>query len=363
MDYLTEFRDGELLKRMGEKLSSMRIQRPLKLMEVCGTHTMAIRRFGLHRLLPEGVSLVSGPGCPVCVTENAYIDRAIAYAKEGKIITTFGDMVRVPGSYNSLEKVRAEGGDVYVVYSPYDALDIAEKHPDRDVIFLAVGFETTVPGIASTMKHALERGLENFFVLCGNKVIPPALHALVADETLAIDGFILPGHVSTIIGVKPYEFLALEFGVPCVISGFEPVDIVSSVIKLVETLESGTPKIVNNYTRVVRYEGNPVALKLMEEVFEEASAVWRGIGEIPGSGLTPREIYRRMDAGENLPVSVPPPKEHPGCRCGDVLKGVIIPPECPLFGKACTPQAPVGPCMVSSEGSCSAYYKYGGEAL
>ena len=357
MELVREFRDSSRVNILKEKLEGFAFKNKVKIMEVCGTHTMQIHRFGIHQMLPENVKLISGPGCPVCVTENSYIDHAIELARAGFTITTFGDMIRVPGSYSSLEKVRAEGGDVHVVYSPMDSLELAQRS-GKEVIFLAIGFETTAPTIGATVQKAKELELENFSILAGNKLVPPALKVLVEDRNLGVNGFLLPGHVSVIIGMRPYEFIT-EYGVPGVISGFEPVDIISSIVLLLEMIEKGEARIINNYKRAVRDGGNPTAQRIIQEVFEPVDSEWRGLGWMEGSGLGLREEYSEFDAEKRFQVDVPPPREHPGCRCGDVLKGIINPPECPLFGKVCTPENPVGPCMVSSEGSCSAWYKYG----
>jgi len=357
VEFVNQFRDAEIVKKLRKRLDEFHFTEEVKIMEVCGTHTMQIHRFGIHQMLPENVKLISGPGCPVCVTPNSYIDFAIELAKKGVMITTFGDMIRVPGSRSSLERARAEGANVRVVYSPMDALELAGKG-EEEVVFLAIGFETTAPTIAATVKKAKDEGIKNFSVLSGGKLVPPALVALSQDPELKISGFLLPGHVSVIIGKKAYLFLK-DYRKPGVISGFEPVDILHSIIALLEMIEREEPDIINNYKRAVRDQGNLVAQRVMEEVFEPADSEWRGIGEIPASGLVLSEPYRDMEAMNRFSVEIPPPEEHPGCRCGDVLKGVLNPPECPLFGKVCTPENPIGPCMVSSEGSCSAWYKYG----
>lgn len=357
MEFLSEFRDSARVKILKQRLSQFKFREEVKIMEVCGTHTMQIHRFGIHQMLPENVKLISGPGCPVCVTPNSYIDTAIELAKKGITIATFGDMVRVPGSRSSLEKIRAEGGKVRVVYSPMDALELA-RESGEDVVFLAIGFETTAPTIAATIKKAREERKKNFFVLSGGKLVPPALVALSVDPQLKISGFLLPGHVSVIIGRQEYLFLK-NYGKAGVISGFEPVDILYSLILLLEMIEKGEAEILNNYKRAVRDEGNIYARSIMNEVFKPVDSEWRGIGNIPASGISLTESYREFEAMERFSVEVSPSREHPGCRCGDVLKGILNPPECPLFGNVCTPENPIGPCMVSSEGSCSAWYKYG----
>jgi len=325
-------------------------------MEVCGTHTVSIHRFGIQKLLPENVKLVSGPGCPVCVTPDSYIDEAVFLARQGYKIVTFGDMIRVPGSQSSLEKERAQGHDIKIIYSPLDALKTAEN-TNKDVVFLAVGFETTIPGIAVTTMQAKQKGIRNFFLLTANRIVPPALTALVRDDS-RLNGFILPGHVSTVLGKTGYKFLE-ELRIPGVIAGFEPVDIISSIVLLLNLIREKRVEIVNNYKRVVRDDGNPKSRALIDSVFEETDAEWRGIGEIAQSGLTLKKEYKNFDIRKKLEIKVPESKGNSGCRCGDVLRGWIDPPECGLFGKTCTPDTPIGPCMVSSEGSCSAWYKYG----
>ena len=356
-DFLKDFRSAELLNELRERLRGMKFKKEIKIMEVCGTHTMQIHRFGIHQMLPEGVKLISGPGCPVCVTPNEYIDFAVELARAGYTVATFGDMIRVPGSYSSLEKVRAEGGDVRVVYSPMDAYEMA-KEGGKLVVFLAIGFETTAPSIAATLLRAEAEGVKNFYVLPGGKLVPPALRALSADPELRISGYLLPGHVSVILGRKDYLFLK-ELGIPGVISGFEPVDILQSIILLLGLIKEEKAEVVNNYPRAVREEGNPRAKGMMWEVFREGDSRWRGLDLIPKSGLFLREKYMGRDGFKVFDISPPEPRENPACRCGDVLKGLINPPECPLFRKVCTPENPIGPCMVSSEGSCSAWYKFG----
>jgi len=329
------------------------------LMEVCGTHTMAIARSGLKALAPEGARLVSGPGCPVCVTPAEVIDLGIALAGEPDVVLcTFGDMVRVPGSAGSLDEARARGADVRVVYSPRDCLEIAKEFKDRRVVFFAVGFETTQPGIAATVVEARESGVDNFFILPAMKLIPPALRALLQDKETRIDGFILPGHVSVVLGVEPYQFLADEFGRSGVIAGFEGEAILRAVDRLIELIAGGRPAVQNAYAGVVRPDGNARARELIAKVFEPADASWRGLGVIPASGLSLRPEYESFDASRfdvELPRSEPTDS---GCRCGEVLKGMIEPAECALFGKACLPDRPVGPCMVSAEGACQAHYRY-----
>jgi len=327
-------------------------------MEVCGTHTMAIHSAGLKSLFPESIRLVSGPGCPVCVTEKRFIDEALETARRyDACLVTFGDLVRVPGSSGSLGTFRAEGGLVRVVYSPLDSLAIAAEFAPRPTVFLGVGFETTIPTVAATVKTALAKDVRNFYVLRAFKTIHPPLRALASQPDL--HGFLLPGHVSAIIGSDSYRYLVDDFAKPGVVAGFDPLDILLAVRDLVRLTASGNADIINDYKRVVRNNGNPAARGLIDEVFEPADATWRGLGIIPGSGLAFREPYARFDASIHLPVDVPPAQDDPRCQCAAILTGSRTPDRCGLFGKECTPEEPVGPCMVSSEGTCAAYYKYG----
>ena len=336
-----------------------KIGRPVRLMEVCGTHTVAIFRHGIRNLLPEGVVLLSGPGCPVCVTSIRDVDTAIAIAKsDGVVMTTFGDMMRVPGSGKSLFNAKAEGADVRIVYSPLDALKIAEEEKNKRVVFFATGFETTSPSVAGTIKEAERKGIGNFYIYSVHKTVPPALKALLESGEVRVDGFILPGHVSTVVGSGPYEFIAAGHKKPSVITGFDAADILSGIRMILVQLAAGIAEVEIQYTRVVRPEGNPKALSIMDECFEAEDAEWRGIGTIPLSGLKLREAFRHRDIGSILRPEVRSQNEQTACSCGEVLKGIKMPTDCRLFGKACTPDRPVGPCMVSSEGSCAAYYKY-----
>jgi hydrogenase expression/formation protein HypD len=339
-----------------ERLKSFSFSRQVKIMEVCGTHTVAIHRFGVHKLLPENAKLVSGPGCPVCVTPDTYIDEAIFLARQGFVIATFGDMVKVPGTQASLEDERAKGADIKICYSPLDALKMAEN-TDKEVVFLSVGFETTTPGIAVTVQTAAQKRIKNFSVLVANRLVPPALTTLIKAEA-KIDGFLLPGHVSTMLGKVGYDFME-QLGVPGVISGFEPLDMVDSIIMLLTMIRQNESKVINNYKRVVRDEGNPKSNALVDSVFEVTDAQWRGIGMMPESGLKLKEQYSHLDVRNRIDIITPELRAHNLCKCGDVLKGIIDPPDCPLFGTKCSPEFPIGPCMVSSEGSCSAWYKYG----
>jgi hydrogenase expression/formation protein HypD len=325
---------------------------------VCGTHTMAIARSGLRAFLPPSVDLVSGPGCPVCVTPDAYVDASIRLALDlGASVATFGDMVRVPGTKMTLEQARSRGGSVRIVYSPLDAVEAAKAEPRREWVFLAVGFETTAPGIAATVRRAREEGVRNFSVLCGHKTVPPALHALLDDPAIALSGFLCPGHVSVVIGPEAYEPIARR-GSPCVVTGFEPLDILQGLVMLANQRAQGRSEVEIQYFRAVKPGGNPKARAVLNEVFEPCDAQWRGIGTIPGSGLALREAYRGLDAARRFGLALEGPDARKGCSCGEILKGVKRPQECPLFGRACRPETPVGPCMVSSEGSCAAAYKY-----
>lgn len=356
---LAAFRDPALARDLIDRIRDLVGSRAINLMEVCGTHTMSIGRYGFRSVMPEGLRLLSGPGCPVCVTANGDIDRAIALARmDGATVATFGDMVRVPGSTSSLAREKAAGRDVRVVYSPLDALEIAAREPEREVIFLGVGFETTTPAIAASILEAAARGISNFSVLSMHKTTPAALRAIADDPETAIDGFILPGHVSTITGTEPFRFLVDEYGIPGVVTGFEPVDILEGIVQLVDMIGRHEPAIGNAYRRGVRDEGNATARRITEQVFEPCDATWRGLGELPASGMRIRADFRAFDARARFDVAVEPTREPRGCRCGDVLRGAIAPSACPLFGTACTPEHPVGPCMVSSEGSCAAYHTY-----
>lgn len=355
------FRDPKLARELIERIHELVGDRTINLMEVCGTHTVSIGRYGFRSIMPAGLKLLSGPGCPVCVTANRDIDHAIALANiDGAIITTFGDMMRVPGSSTSLAAQKAAGHDIRIVYSPLDALDIAEQNPDRPVIFMGVGFETTTPTIAAAILEADARGLLNFSVYCAHKTTPPALRAIANDPETAIDGFILPGHVATITGLAPFSFLVDEFDTPGVVTGFEPVDILQGICMLVQMVVEDRPAIDNAYRRGVNTDGNPVARQLVEQVFEPCDTTWRGLGSIAASGLAIRPEFSHFDASMRFDVSIEPTVEPRGCRCGDVLRGAITPSDCPLFGHACAPEHPVGPCMVSSEGSCAAYFRYRG---
>lgn len=349
----------DLLKEYSEKLKNLPLEKTINIMEVCGTHTVQFFHTGVKDIFPAKLNLVDGPGCPVCVTTNDYLDRAIEIAREYNVILcTFGDMMRVPSSYSSLQKEKAEGMAISIVYSPLDAVEIARANPGKEVIFLSVGFETTIPTEAFTIKKAQEENIKNFSLLAGNKLTPPAVAALLESREVNIDGFILPGHVSTITGVKGWRFMTEKYKKPCVIAGFNTRDLVMGTMLLVNLVTKGELKILNEYKEAVTEEGNIKAQELMYEIFETVDANWRGIGVIPGSGMKLKDTYANFDAEKKFPVTPPPVVEPKGCRCGEVLRGIISPLECPLFEKKCTPQTPVGACMVSSEGSCAAYYKY-----
>lgn len=335
-----------------------RIAAPMKFMEVCGTHTMAIHESGLKSLISPEVTLVSGPGCPVCVTEKRFIDHAVLIGKNhDACLVTFGDLIRVPGTFGSLAEFRSQRGAVRIVYSPLDCIEIARSEYPRPVVFLGIGFETTSPTIAATLKAALASNIENFFVLPAFKTIHPPLNILASKPDLT--GFLLPGHVSAIIGSDSYQYLAEKYHKPGVVAGFEALDILIAVRDLVELASKNEARIINDYKRVVRSKGNVAAQTLTYEVFQACDASWRGLGIIPGSGLTFRDPYERFNAVSALPVDVPEAKDDPRCRCANILTGNLQPDRCGLFGKECTPENPVGPCMVSSEGTCAAYYKYG----
>ncbi len=357
MKYIDEYRDKEKVKLLIEEIKKVS-KHPVTLMEVCGGHTMSIQKFGIPSLLPQTVNLISGPGCPVCVSDRKYIDQAIAYLRlPGTIITTYGDLIRVPGSSSSLDKEKSQGRDVRVVYSVLDALDIAEKNPDKNVIFLGIGFETTTPGSAVGILNAKKLGLKNFYLYSAHKVMPPAMEALI-DEDVKIDGYIGPGHVSVITGTGIYQFIPEKYGLGVVVSGFEPTDILQTILMLVKQFEEKRPAVEIQYTRAVKPKGNLQAQKMIDEVFEPRDDWWRGLGVLKKSGLKVREKYSDFDAEVCFEVEVEPTRHDKACICGEVLKGIAKPFECKLFGKACTPFDPVGPCMVSSEGACHAYYRY-----
>jgi hydrogenase expression/formation protein HypD len=358
LKHIDEYRDAEISKSLLQKIKTIS-KKEVRLMEVCGTHTVSIFRSGIRSLLPPTISLLSGPGCPVCVTDQAEIDAFIELARiDDVIITTFGDLMRVPGTKSSLQKESADGRDIRVVYSTFDALEIAKKNPDKHVVFLGVGFETTAPTIAAAILSAAQKDVKNFSAISAHKLVPPALEALMAAKGVSIGGFILPGHVSVIIGLKAYQPFFDHYQIPCVVAGFEPTDILQAICMLVEMLESNRPNLDNAYQRAVTVDGNTKAQQILDQIFEPADASWRGIGVSPQSGLKIRERYAAHDAEKLFDLEVPDAKTPKGCACGEVLIGTKIPPECALYKKACTPMDPVGPCMVSTEGTCAAYYKY-----
>jgi len=357
------FEVGVVSQRFDEYLTALvdacRSRQRISLMEVCGTHTVNLFRSGIRSLLPPSLRLISGPGCPVCVTSQGYLDAACSLAGRSEVtICTYGDMVRVPGRDGSLEQMRAHGADVQVVYSARDAVKYAAEHPDRQVVFLAVGFETTAPGSAAAVLEAQARELTNFSLLCAHKLVIPAMEALLSGGGVALDGFLCPGHVSVIIGAVGYEPIVQRYHRPCVIAGFEPEQMLRGILHLVRQVVAGDARVENVYPVAVPEAGNTAARALIERVFTPADAVWRALGVIPASGLRLREAYRGFDAIERFGIEEGPDEEPPGCRCGEVIQGKVEPVECPLFGKRCTPRQPVGPCMVSSEGTCAAWYKY-----
>jgi hydrogenase expression/formation protein HypD len=356
--HIDEYRESELSRKLAQKIMNTSNWN-IRLMEVCGTHTVSIFRSGIRSVLPETICLLSGPGCPVCVTDQKEIDRFIGLSRiDNVIVTTFGDLMHVPGSESSLQQERAEGKDIRVVYSTIDALELAQKNPDKKVVFLGVGFETTAPTIAAAILSAARMKIENFSVISAHKLIPPALDALMSIEGVQLDGFILPGHVSVIIGLNAYRPFFDKYRIPCVVSGFEPADILKAISVLVEMIETGNPGLENAYPRVVTDEGNPKAQKILNDIFTSDDACWRGIGMIPQSGLKIRDEFAAHDAERRFDIQVPDPKNPKGCVCGEILTGKKRPPDCDLYKKVCTPTDPVGPCMVSTEGTCAAYYKY-----
>jgi hydrogenase expression/formation protein HypD len=359
MKFIDEYRQSDLVKKLTDRIQR-HSTRPIRLMEFCGGHTVSIFRHGIRQLLPENIEMLSGPGCPVCVTANVDLDRVIALAHlPDVIITSFGDMVRVPGSYSSLQIAKAEGCDVRVVYSVLDALYIARENPVRSVIFIGIGFETTAPTIAAAILQAEQDGIKNFFLLPLHKLCPPIMKTILDLGEVRLNGIICPGHVSSIIGSFPYQFIPDSYDIACVISGFEPLDILLSIDMLVEQIEREEYKVEIAYRRGVKAEGNTQALKLMDNVFEVSTADWRGIGTVPSSGLILKKNYQRFNAETNFPINLGPVRVANGCLCGSILRGVKTPLDCNLFRNTCTPEHPVGPCMVSSEGSCATYYHYG----
>lgn len=365
MKLIDEFRDPARAKSLVQAIrteAESLDNGPYRVMEVCGTHTMAIARHGLRQVLPENIELISGPGCPVCVTSTAEVDLTVDLAgREGVTVATFGDMFRVPGTELSLARAKAQGAAVEMVYSASDAVGMAAGDPDRKVVFLGIGFETTAPTVAAAVLQAQAQGLTNFSVLSCHKTLPPALEALLKGGRAKIHGFLMPGHVTIMIGAKAYLPVAENYGLNCVVAGFEPVDILASILMLIRDLAAEKSRVRIQYNRGPTWEGNRPAMAVLNRVFEPGDSLWRGLGPIPGSGLAFREEFSAFDAVRELglsPAEALEVKDPPGCRCGEVLQGLLRPPECGLFDKVCTPSSPVGPCMVSSEGSCAAYHRY-----
>ena len=357
MIFTDDFRNKEFVKKLLSQIHHVS-KRNIRIMEVCGGHTMAIRKYGIHTLLPAQIDLLSGPGCPVCVTDQRFIDLAIAYANQSDtILLIYGDMLRVPGSLSSLDHEKAKGADIRIIYSTIQALDIARNNPSKKIIFAAIGFETTVPGTALAVVQAEKEKLRNFFVICAHKTMPKAMSILI-DEGIPIDGYIGPGHVSSIAGSKIFIPLAEKHKIPVVISGFEPVDVLQSVLMIVNMIEEQRNGVEIQNKRLVSVEGNIKAQQLIDDVFKPCTLKWRGIGDIPGSGLQLRDKYKFYDAERQFPVEVISGPEPKGCICGQILKGLKKPVDCPLFGRKCIPSHPVGACMVSSEGACQAYFNY-----
>jgi len=360
MKYIDEFRDKKLIQKLSARIKEAASQQNINFMEVCGTHTHNILRFGLDKLLPPGIRLISGPGCPVCVSTQDYIDKALFLAeKKDVIIATFGDMLRVPGSRTSLEKQRAKTANVRVVYSALDAIKVAQDNPDKKIVFLAVGFETTVPTIALSILTAKKKNIRNLFFLCALKLIPPAMEYLAKDKRLKLDGFLCPGHVSAVIGAQAYRFLAEKYRLICCVAGFEPLDILEGIYFLLRHIDH--PQVINQYSRVVTASGNKKAQEIMYQVFKVSDSGWRGLGVIPKSGLRIKDEFSQFDSEKVFclePANRPTGQPANRCKCSDVLKGLLTPPQCPLFSRKCRPDNPLGPCMISNEGACNAYYKY-----
>ncbi|HEY7103476.1 MAG TPA: hydrogenase formation protein HypD [Mycobacteriales bacterium] len=362
MKYVDEFRDAELAQAVGAQIAALcEPGRHYKVMEVCGGHTHTIYRYGVQDHLPDDIELVHGPGCPVCVIPMGRVDDGMALARrDGVILTCFGDMMRVPGSTGSFLDANAEGTDIRMVYSPLDALRIARQNPDRQVVFYAIGFETTAPSTALTLLRAKAEGIANFSVFCNHVLVNPAITAILDSPELALDAFIGPGHVSTVIGCAPYEFIARDYGKPLVVSGFEPLDLLQSIYQIIKQLTEGRCEVENQYGRVVPWDGNPVALRVLDEVFAPRPTFeWRGLGSIPDSALRLSDAYADFDAELRFDVPGVRVADPKACQCGDVLRGALKPWECGVFGTACTPETPIGTCMVSSEGACAAYYTFG----
>jgi len=363
MKYIDEYRNEADAHKV---LAMIRrtVTRPWTIMEICGGQTHNLIKFGIDRLLPEQITLVHGPGCPVCVTPLELIDKAIAIARRPDVIfTSFGDMLRVPGSRDDLLSVKARGGDVRMVYSPLDAVKLAQKHPDRQVVFFAVGFETTAPGNAMAVWQAKQLGLQNFSILCSHVLVPPAMEAILSSPMNRVQGFLAAGHVCTVMGYWEYEPIAAKYRVPIVVTGFEPLDLLQGILMTVQQLEGGRAQVENQYTRAVRREGNVAAQKLIAQVFEVTDRKWRGIGEIPRSGYRLRDEFAAFDAEKRFDIGALSVQESPLCIAGEILQGLKKPPACVAFGKACTPEHPLGAPMVSPEGACAAYFQYHSETV
>lgn len=359
MRFVDEFRNRTAIKGFADRIREISAGRNISIMEVCGTHTNSFYRFGLDKILPENLKFIAGPGCPVCVSSQGYIDSAISLAQDKNIIiATFGDMLRVPGAKSTLESERAKHGNVRVVYSPLDSLKIAQINPDKKVVFLAVGFETTAPTIALSIINAKKQRLKNLSFFSSLKTMPEPMEALVRDEKIKIDGFICPGHVSAVIGWNSYEFMAKKYALTCCVAGFEPLDIMEGIYLTIKQIIRGKPAVINQYSRVVTKAGNTQAQKVIKRVFKKSDAFWRGLGNIPASGLQIKDEFSKFDAVKVFSIKQVECGKKTACRCAEVLKGIISPKQCPLFSRACTPQNPKGACMVASEGACSAYYKY-----
>lgn len=359
MKYVDEYRNRELVGELARQLHRL-VDRPMRIMEVCGTHTMSIFSHGLRSLFPDKLELISGPGCPVCVTPVNHINDFLTIAAmEGVSTAVFGDLIRVPGTGDSLASLSGKGAEVKVIYSPIDALELAKIYPHRQWMFPSVGFETTAPTTAAVVLEAARLGISNFTVYPANKVIPPALDALFADDSVRVDGLLCPGHVSAIIGLNPYKSPAEKYGIACAVAGFEPTDILQALISLARMIREDKSEVHNCYPRAVTEDGNAKARELISQVFSPADSHWRGLGMIPQSGLMLKDEFARFNALHRFPFSPNNDRDPSGCRCGEILKGAIHPPGCPMFGTRCTPSSPVGPCMVSSEGTCAAHYRYG----
>ncbi len=358
MKYLSEYRDADVVEKYLAELHQI-TTRPWTIMEVCGGQTHSLVKNGIIGLLPQKITMVHGPGCPVCVTPLHLIDKAIYLAAErGVVLCSYGDMLRVPGSKQSLLEAKAAGADVRMLYSPLEAVNLARQNPDKEVVFFAVGFETTAPANALSVLHAQREGIKNYSILTSHVLVPPAMEALVNDETNIVQGFLAAGHVCTIMGIDEYFPLVEKYKLPVVITGFEPVDLLQGITMLIRQLEAGVYKLENQYSRVVKPEGNPHAKKIIEEVFEVSTREWRGIGEIPLSGYEVREDLKEFDANKKFNIHIDKAPENEACIAGEILRGIKKPSQCPQFGKKCTPLNPLGAPMVSSEGACAAYYHF-----